>query len=124
MTTSIGTLRLRRLGGELELAAYRQLIRGRVDARVRELEELAPRIPGEHWHGTASGYRQHRCRCGECRAWSAADRATRRGLEHVRSHGYAGYCQGCRCDTCRAARAARHRREHDDRRRELEAVPS
>lgn len=76
-------------------------------------------------HGTENAYRNHGCRCDECRAGRAArararrearprpDRKPRPAPEHGTT---ARYGRGCRCDECRQARSdqmrtyrARHR---------------
>lgn len=70
-----------------------------------------PRKPIKH--GTLTGYINHKCRCGACRAAKTAYRADVRdrhrsappeAIPHGTRHGYDHY--GCRCGACRAAEAA------------------
>jgi hypothetical protein len=64
-------------------------------------------------HGTITAYRNHGCRCEECRATQAAynrrNRATRLDTGSL-SHGTrSAYDAGCRCDECRLARSIAYR---------------
>ena len=82
-------------------------------------------------HGTENAYRNHGCRCDQCRAGRAerarAARAKRprpaREPRPLPEHGTtARYQRGCRCDECREARAE-EMRAYRARRRAGETAP-
>lgn len=64
-------------------------------------------------HGTYSTYKNHRCRCDECREANRTYMQTKRAhykgtlapsaAQHGTDNGYTSY--GCRCGECRAAHA-------------------
>ena len=82
-------------------------------------------------HGTENAYRNHGCRCDECRA-GRAERARSARAKRPRpareprplpEHGTtARYQRGCRCDECREARAE-EMRAYRARRRAGETKP-
>ena len=86
-------------------------------------------------HGTRYGYTQALCRCGECRAWNAANQrevrrrrkerggapnATPTGFTHGTGYGYR--VKRCRCSECRAWNAALFRRQHRQRQERRQVV--
>ena len=101
---------VKRLERELEQAQE-------MASRQTWAEVLAAYQAAERWHGTAGGYRNHLCRCPDCRAAHAQrirkQQQRRRGTEppqHGTENGYLHY--GCRCRACTdAAGKARRRRE-------------
>lgn len=85
----------------------------------------------ETWHGKATGYLHHRCRCGECKEWHRAQQLGQRHrryadrtlidgrlvhptVEHGKRSSYANW--GCRCIPCTEAHTGSVSRQRAARR--------
>ena len=79
---------------------------------------MAKGVPGASRHGTESHYRNHRCRCDDCKVGHAASQRRLRAQRGqmiadgtapaTLNHNEATYTNWlCRCETCKADHAAR-----------------
>lgn len=79
----------------------------------RKKEEGLVGDGSEKWHGTISGYTNHKCRCSDCRIANRETKAENRKARtakpiprhvHGTDNGYVNY--KCRCKRCKKAHNA------------------